>query len=327
MSEFHVSVIEIGKVEKHPNADSLSITYVHGGYPCVFRTGQFHEGDLAVYVPVDTTVPVIDPRFAFLAKTANKEGRARIAALKLRGVFSMGLLVERSHDWPLGADVRELLGVERYEPPLPPASSSGTAERGPSTVPTYTDIEGMRKYPFVFRPDEQVVATEKIHGANGRFVYLDGRLYCGTRTWWIADGNNIWWQAARTADLEAKLARLPGIVLYGEVYGRVQDLRYGLRDSVGFVAFDAFDAVTGKYFDYPTLVALCRSLDVPMVPPLYMGPYSDLDVSIAEGATVFAHGACIREGFVVRPLAERYDSAVGRVILKYVGEGYLLRGH
>lgn len=29
MSEFHVEVVRVGKVEKHPNADSLSITKVY----------------------------------------------------------------------------------------------------------------------------------------------------------------------------------------------------------------------------------------------------------------------------------------------------------
>jgi RNA ligase (TIGR02306 family) len=325
VSEFHVEVVEIGRIEPHPNADSLSITYVHGGYPCVVKTGAFEEGDLAAYIPVDTTVPVYDPRFAFLAKTADAFGRARIRALKLRGTFSMGLLVPASHDWALGADVKAVLGVERYEPPLPPASSGGVAERGPESVPAYTDIEGMRKHLNVLGPDELVVVTEKIHGANGRFVYADGRLYAGARTWWAAQGNNIWWRAAEAAELEQKLARAQGIAFYGEVYGRVQDLRYGLDNGVGFVAFDAFDTKTGKYLDYAEFVTLCSDLDIPRVPELYRGPYSGFDPALAEGQTVLGHGACIREGCVVRPLVERWDSSVGRVVLKYIGEGYLLR--
>ena len=33
----------------------------------------------------------------------------------------------------------------------------------------------------------------------------------------------------------------------------------------------------------------------------------------------------VREGFVVKPTAECFDDRIGRVILKMVGEGYLLR--
>jgi hypothetical protein len=46
MSEFHVTVIQLGKVGKHPNADNLSITSIHGGYPCIINSGDFKEGDV-----------------------------------------------------------------------------------------------------------------------------------------------------------------------------------------------------------------------------------------------------------------------------------------
>lgn len=38
MSEFHVEVVRVGPVTKHPNADTLSITNIHGGYPVIMRT-------------------------------------------------------------------------------------------------------------------------------------------------------------------------------------------------------------------------------------------------------------------------------------------------
>ena len=56
MSQFSCPLIQIGKVGKHPNADTLSITTVDGG-PVIFRTGDFAPGDYAVYIPVDAVVP------------------------------------------------------------------------------------------------------------------------------------------------------------------------------------------------------------------------------------------------------------------------------
>ncbi len=41
MSEFYVRVFRIGKVGKHPRADTLSITQGPGGYPVCFKTGEF----------------------------------------------------------------------------------------------------------------------------------------------------------------------------------------------------------------------------------------------------------------------------------------------
>ena len=41
MSDFVCPVLKISKIDKHPNADSLSITEVEG-CPVVIKTGEFH---------------------------------------------------------------------------------------------------------------------------------------------------------------------------------------------------------------------------------------------------------------------------------------------
>lgn len=41
--------------------------------------------------------------------------------------------------------------------------------------------------------------------------------------------------------------------------------------------------------------------------------------------SVSGTGACIREGIVIKPLVERRDETLGRVILKSVSEAYLCR--
>lgn len=324
-SEHDVSVIRVGSVEKHPNADALAVTRVDGR-PVICRLGEYAEGDLAVYIPVDTLVPVSDPRFSFLAaRGANTEGFHRVRAVRLRGTFSMGLLVPASLGWAVGQRVEAELGTRVYEPPVE-MTTGGDNEPDPGFMPTYTDIESFRKWREVFRSDERVVATEKIHGANGRFVWKDGRLWCGSRTGIKKeDPRSIWWQAAAHAGLAERLQRRPGIALYGEVYGQVQDLKYGVSSGVRFVAFDALDTSTRSYLPFDAFVELCRELEVPMVPVLYDGPFAGLSEAMANGATVLASGACVREGFVVRPAVERFDDGLGRVIVKLVGEDYLLR--
>jgi hypothetical protein len=126
MSELHVPVVRIGKVGKHPNADTLSITQA-GGFPVIFRTGDFKEGDLAIYVPIDSLLPLDNPLFRFLAKAEPTPGSYhRLKALRLRGIFSRGLLAPASDPrtakgtpivgrriWPT------CYGIKKYEPELP----------------------------------------------------------------------------------------------------------------------------------------------------------------------------------------------------------------
>lgn len=72
MSEFHVRQFTVSKVIKHPGADTLSLTAVDGdieeegsGYPVIFRTGQFREGDTAIYIPIDALVSEDRVEFSF----------------------------------------------------------------------------------------------------------------------------------------------------------------------------------------------------------------------------------------------------------------------
>ena len=46
-SDSRVFAIRIESIRKHENADTLSIVDVFGGYPCIIRTGDFVEGDVA----------------------------------------------------------------------------------------------------------------------------------------------------------------------------------------------------------------------------------------------------------------------------------------
>jgi RNA ligase (TIGR02306 family) len=273
-------------------------------------------------------VPLDDERFSFLTDSVTKK-QHRIKAKKLRGVFSMGMLIPADPNWEVGQNVQQELRIDKWEPPLklPRGMSFGPSnqEKDPGIIPVYTDLDSLRKYKNVLEEGEEVILTEKIHGANARYVHAQDRFWAGShRQFKKRDENNLWWKAALKYDLENKLAQYPDMAIYGEVYGQVQDLRYDTdQGEVRFAAFDLFDVKTGRYVDYPDFVKFCQQIDVPIVPVLYQGPWKDLLREQAEGkSTIASH---MREGFVVRPVKERWHDRCGRVIFKLVGEGYLLR--
>lgn len=328
-TEHDVTVVRLGDIRKHDNADALGITEVDGR-PCIIRLAEWAPGDLAVYVPIDSMVPTADPRFAFLAdkKRLDPDGRARIRAMRLRGVFSMGLLVRPDDGMNEGDDVRERMGIGVWEPDAS-MGLSPDAEPDPGFLPVY-DIESARKWaPVVLTPGEDVVLTEKIHGANGRFAWHRDRMWCASRTRFPREAaGEMWWRVAHALDLPARLsATCPGVAVYGEVYGQVQDLRYG-RDGANLVLFDAFDIARRQWLDYDNFCALAAELRLDTVPELHRGPWTPELADLAEGASALAdrHGAShVREGWVLRPVRERHHERLGRVILKRHGEGYLTR--
>ncbi len=337
MSEFRVEVVQIGPIEPHANADRLEVTRVHGGYPCVIRKGEFREGDRAVYVSVDALVPVADESgaphrvFGFLAeRQGTRDGRHRVRAARLRGVFSMGLLVPMRGEWVgvgwnVGDVVAAALGVREYEPPEPPAG----AEPCPTTIPTFTDVEGLRRWPGVLREGEGVVVTEKVHGCNARFAWHEGRFWCGSHNQMLLrHSTSPWWRAAAHYDLENRLRDVPDVMLVCEVYGPLRglgvDMAYGI-DDVRMVVVDAFDIRTQRYLDWASVREVATRAGLPLVPVLAEGPWDPAMIALAEGKTTLS-GDHVREGIVVRPVVERFDERIRRVILKLHGEGFLTRG-
>lgn len=319
MSREHaVEVVRIGEVEKHPNADTLSTTLVHGGYPVAFRTGEYKPGDLAVYVPVDSMVPADDPRWAFL------DGKVRIRARRLRGLFSMGLLTPADPSWVEGQDVANELRIRPYEPEVD-LSNPGLNERDVGVMPTYTDIEGYRRFKNFFAPGEHVVVTEKIHGENFRAVHDGDRLWVGSRTRIKARADDSkWWQAAASAGLEEKLARFPHVAVYGECHGYTGGFPYGTGRVPTLRVFDAMDMTTRRFLNRDEFAKFVQTFDLLEAPVLHIGPWDESLLALAEGKSTL-DSSHVREGIVIKPIVERHDPRLGRGILKLHGQGFLLR--
>ena len=102
----------------------------------------------------------------------------------------------------------------------------------------------------------------------------------------------------------------PNEVLVGEIYGAVQDLRYGAKD--GQYWFAAFDMWKRPPESGPLRVPLLGEVEY------------DLEQlkEWAEKDSVFGG---VREGLVIQPIVEREDAHYGRVKLKLVSNRYLSR--
>ncbi len=320
MSTHSVNVIQLGEILPHPNADKLEMTKV-GEYTCLIPKNTYKAGDLAVYIEPDYVVPDTE-QFAFLGSARAH----RIGAKKLRGVWSEGLLVPAPAGAKPGDDVMGPLGIVRWEPP-DSDKPSWFGVKGPSlgalesvpdfikTIPKY-DLENLKKYSHLLKPGEIVRVTEKLHGTNARYVWHDGRMYAGSRSQWRKqEPANVYWSAlAQCPDIEKWCMDHPNEVLCGEIYGDVQDMKYGCKQ--GEHLFAAFDLWDGKWHVPP-------QDDVPCV-PLY-GEVEYALEHMKEWAEQDSTYGGIQEGLVIQPLKERMSDEIGRVKLRLVSNRYLSR--
>jgi RNA ligase (TIGR02306 family) len=316
----------------HPNADVLSIVNVFG-YTCVVRTEDWQDKHLGVYIPVDAIVPQTE-QFEFLGENR------RIRARKFRGVFSQGLLMPLPTgvvSASVGMDLAHMLGLTKYEPPLQFSTGGGNNQQAgaentepPEVNITYTDIEHLRRYSHILIDGESVIITEKIHGANARYTFQGGTLHVGSHKQWKREESiSLWWhEQVLTPELREFVRFLSPMTLFGEVYGRVQDLRYGLDNGLAFRAFDIYNPAIGAYLNWVDFYNKMRGFNVLMVPILASASWSmGLAEHCAEQSSIAAEvkEGQIMEGIVVKPTQERWHPEVGRVVLKLHSQAYLLR--
>lgn len=326
MSTHSVEIIEIGEVRAHDNAERLEIVPV-GGWQAVVKKGQFKPGDRAVYIEPDYTIPTARPEFAFLAREGRE--RHRLKAVRLRGVLSFGLLIPVPDDaahLATGEDVMATLGIERYMPPVKEAGGDELPEAmRPNIYTPVFDLETIQKFPDLIEEGEPVWVTEKIDGANAKYLFHEGVFYMGSRTrWLLPEANHIWKKAADAAPaIRAWCEANPGQILFGEVFGRVQSLKYGRTDSVAFAAFAALK--NDQWINMPELAHSLHKAGVDAAPALYSGPFDrELIARLAERDSEVkgAPEGHMREGVVIVPKTERRSMEVGRVALKLISNRY-----
>lgn len=202
MADFESRVYEI-RVVPHPNADRLDIAKV-GDFNCIIRKGAMQTGDLAAYIPEGAIVPdAILEEMGLSGRLAGKD-KNRVHAIKLRDVFSQGLvypidgkyLARTDCKYKAGDVVTEELELVKYEPHIPTSMSGDVDNRFGYTLKY--DIENLKKYPNIFKgkdtrtyiktsyrrePDKKklycsgiwghtnVFVTEKLHGTWACFGF------------------------------------------------------------------------------------------------------------------------------------------------------------
>lgn len=181
MSTFEVKLEKIIKVEKHPNADRLSIITINGfnSVSANLENGspRYKVNDYVVYIPEAALLPDwLLKKMGFWNEeknigTLSGTGYNRVKAIKLRQILSQGILypVETSRNEnnelvflienettsllfsekeSLDLDLASFLSIKKYEPEIPQAMRGEVCNIFGHTFKY--DIENIQKFPDVF---------------------------------------------------------------------------------------------------------------------------------------------------------------------------------
>lgn len=338
MSSLIVEIVKIDDVKTHPNADLLDIVIVKG-WQIVTKRDEYKKGELAVYFPLDSILPL---KLSDAIGVSKYLSIGRVKPIKLRNESSFGLLWKEesvaNYLYPPpfdrryfgeGEDMTEWLGVTKWEPP--PDFSVDDGEKSHSNFLKYTDLENLRHYNNIIEEGEIVRITEKLHGGNSRFGLIGGEYMVGSHNMRKKENEKSkwWFPFYKYPKIKEMLKEISesndnaDVIIFGELLG-IQDLKYGLKN--GNIDWRCFDiCINGKYMNYIDFSIITSKYKVPVVPILYRGPFSLEVVKGFEGKTRIEDATNIIEGVVVTPEIERNHYKIGRVILKYVYDTYLNR--
>lgn len=348
-----VSIQTVNGVEPISGADAIERVRVLGWW-VVAKKGEHRPGDRVVYAEIDSLLPE-RPEFEFLRASSFRPARAdpasgvveqpagfRIKTVRLRGQVSQGIcfplgILPEGAPVEEGADVTDLLGVAKWEPP-PPAEFRGQARGAPfpDFLPRTDEARVQILEPALARHRGRTFhVTEKLDGTSFTAFVREGEFgLCGRNVWLDReDGAHALVRLARGLELEAKLGALRDrlgfdVAIQGEVIGPgIQKNKYALAGPALRV-FNVLDVPARRLLDREDLLDALASAGLEPVPQLgavVLDHSVDELVALAEGTSVL-NPKVQREGIVLRPAVEEYDETVGgRLSFKAINPKFLLK--
>lgn len=299
MERLLATVRKINDIQSIPGADMIECAIVDG-WKLVVKKGEFQINDLAVYCEIDSFLPVKD-EFEFLRKSsyrklANGNEGFRLRTVKLRGQISQGLLLPLSvlsteHDYYIGEDVTDALGITLYEASIPVEISGDVVGSIPSVI-RKTDEERIQNLKIDFERFKQYTyhAEEKLDGTSCTFFFNAGEMGVCGRNWQLKEEeNSTLWRLFNESNLKDKLSENgANIAIQGEVIGNgIQGNKYKLNKQE-FRIFNVWDIDSQKYLPKEKIVDLAELFGLKICPIVYQNGFVLPDtidelLQVAEG--------------------------------------------
>lgn len=325
------TVQQISELRPIEGADAIEVARING-WDVVVKKGDFKTDEMVVFCEVDSFLP-IQPEYEFLRKSSYKkmsdgtEG-FRLKTIRLRGQLSQGLLInyqtlisklppdENGHvDLPdMGEDVTEIMGIIKYEPPVP-ACLAGQAKGNFPGFLNKTDEERVQNirssmYERYRNKGNKYYITEKLDGSSCS-IYLRGNEFgvCSRNLNLLETPDNTFWKVARQYNIEEILREhsnysgFQTICLQGELIGEgVQKNPYESKGHE-FHIFNLYFSDLDYYANIDELIEFTQRYNLKHVPLLYkdinLPENSKACLELSEGKSKL-NSNTEREGIVIR---------------------------
>lgn len=318
-------------------ADAIECAVVENGWKVVVKKGEYQKNDIAIYCEVDSWIPHELAPFLSKGKEPSEYNGVkgeRLRTVKLRGQISQGLLFPLNvpiNGGPLnggygictlglkcGDDVTELLGIQKYEPPIPANIGGDIKGHFPSFIPKTDQERCQNLHDEIFKEhfDESYEVTVKLDGTSCTVYYKDGEVGVCGRNWELKEtDSNTLWNCAKSQGIVDGLKKIGrNLAIQGEVIGEgIQKNNEKLKGQK-FYIFDVYDIDSGRYLTSLErsqiqwkIAELTGSPNVLHVPILEVCTLAKLNLNTIEDILLYAEGPSLnlnanREGIVFKSI-------------------------
>ena len=354
MSNWKVSKEKI-EIFTHTNADKLVIGKV-GSYQVVVQKGLYNDGDEVIFAP-EKSILTGDIKSVFEKYLVGPD-KNRVKGMRLKGEISSGIIIPSElvpgiESLEVGVDVSEMLGITKYEPPIPTQLVGKVTTFSMPFVGSH-DCEHVGVYVNELIDGERVVITEKIHGsqfilahdynANETLVSSKGLLKSGFTI--EESDENAYWMAAKNDNIVTKIrdSFSNGVI---QVFGEVIPVQDGYSYGQNKATTRIFDIrVNGDSIPYDMVPNDFKKIWVPVVfdgvlnldkreVVIYSDPEKGIHktkidytlpksiVDLCKGTELVSGKSLhIREGVVLRPYIDRNAKDGTKLRLKIINPAY-----
>jgi RNA ligase (TIGR02306 family) len=339
MSERNMATIRtIAELKGHPNADKLLVAVIDGWQCVTAKDNGFKQGDLVVYLEIDSWVPTEVASFLSKGKEPREYNNVkgeRLRTIRLRGELSQGLILPLSvlPDAPeshyADGDVSELLNVQKWERPMN-AQVAGQAKGYFPEFIRKTDQERIQNQFKRMQPEhfaDFYEVTLKIDGSSCTFFHKDGVSGVCSRNLELktdeSNEGNAFVKMYRQLDIESKLQALgKNIAIQGELFGEGINGNWEGIKGHQYMVFDIFDIDKQSYLTMDERHDIVGHLGLQHVPVIQWG--RALDFKSVQDFLEYASRPSIHnkvaEGVVFKSLTNPDYS------FKAINNEYLLEG-
>ncbi len=329
------SIEKIIKIEPIIDADRIELATVQG-WDIVVSKGTYKLDDKCIYIPIDTQIDLTKPWFENLSK--NSVNILRINTLKIRGVWSQGLIIPLSDDIldllrsqkisiDYSDDIGHLIGVTKYQKDLK-NTCNHCYEKFPTDIISKTDEDNLKSKPGILKEFEgkRFYISKKLDGSSMTIILQNKNITVCSRNY-VLDSESEMSRFVIISGIDKILEKITynNLAIQGEFCGpKINSNRLGLKEN-HFYIFNIKNIDTGEFYGLDELIKFKNETGLEFVPVMDIFDWDKTwDINKFQNyANNVKYSNCVGEGIVVRPTIPFWSKILNKNLsCKIINQNY-----